>query len=560
MSRVADAIAATLKAYDTEHFFCVTGGDQALWIALAEAGIDVTNCRSEHAAAYLADGYARISGRPGFVYGQYGPGVTNVVSGLVDAYWAMSPVISLTTSIRGDARDRYEYQEVDQLPMHASVTRFARTVHRPDRAVSLLRHAIRAATSSPPGPTHLEVPADIMQAPLDAEDAYREPEFGVIPGPRSAPPKETTRRIVDALLDAERPIVLAGNGVLLSGAAAELTELAEALSLPVVTSNGGKGSIREDHDLSVGLIGRYSRKVANEIAVEADLVLVVGSRLGGMVTDSYRVPAPEARILHVDVDPTVLGTTYREEISAVGDAKLALLELIEEVDRRGARTERTAWARQVARCVAAWSDAVEEEIAKSGNPIHPAVVLRALRTALQPTDIVAADTGFMGAWTGALFPVTAPGRHYIRAAGSLGWAFPAALGAQLAAPDRRVAAIIGDGGIGYHLSEIETAVRRGIPVLAVVLDNRSLAFEYHSQRDLWDGHVLPHMNDYEDVDYAQVARDMGAHGQRVTEPEDIAPAIEAALESGRPALLDVIVDKEKAAPVTNFERVRARVI
>ncbi|MBO0892104.1 MAG: thiamine pyrophosphate-binding protein, partial [Acidothermales bacterium] len=477
-----------------------------------------------------------------------------------DAYWAMSPVISLTTSIRGDTRDRYEYQEVDQLPMHASVTRFARTVHRPDRAVSLLRHAIRAATSSPPGPTHLEVPADIMQAPLDADGVYREPEFGVVPGLRSAPPRETAGRIVDAILEAERPIVLAGNGVLLSGAAEELTELAEALSLPVVTSNGGKGSIREDHDLSVGLIGRYSRKVANEVATEADLVLVVGSRLGGMATDSYKVPSPGARILHVDVDPTVLGTTYREEISAVGDAKLTLIELIEEVDRRGARTERTAWAQQVARRVAAWMETVEEEIAKSGNPIHPAAVMRALRAALRPTDIVAADTGFMGAWAGALFPVTAPGRNYIRAAGSLGWAFPAALGAQVAAPDRHVVAVIGDGGIGYHLSEFETAVRRGIPVVAMVLNNRSLAFEYHSQRDLWDGHILPHMNDYEDVDYAQVASDMGAHGKRVTDPDDLSPSIAAALESGRPALLDVIVDKEKAAPVTNFERVHARVV
>lgn len=560
MSRVADAIAVTLKAYDTEHFFCVTGGDQALWIALAEAGIDVTNCRSEHAAAYLADGYARISNKPGFVYGQYGPGVTNVVSGLVDAYWAMSPVVSLTTSIRGDTRDRYEYQEVDQLPMHTPVTRFARTVHRPDRAVSLLRHAIRAATSSPPGPTHLEVPADIMQAPIDVEEPYREPAFGVVPGPRSAPPRDTVRRMVDAILEAQRPVVLAGNGVLLSGAAAELTELAEALSLPVVTSNGGKGSIPEDHDLAVGLIGRYSRKVANETATEADLVLVVGSRLGGMVTDSYRVPAPGTRILHVDVDPTVLGTTYREEISAVGDAKLALLELIEEVDRRGARTERTTWARQVARRVAAWSDALEEEIDKSGSPIHPAAVMRALRSALRPDDIVAADTGFMGAWTGALFPVTAPGRHFIRAAGSLGWAFPAALGAQLAAPDRRVAAVIGDGGIGYHLTEVETAVRRRIPVLAMVLNNRSMAFEYHSQRDLWDGHVLPGMNDYEDVDYAQVARAMGAYGKRVTEPEDLPSAIAEALAAGGPALLDIIVDKEQAAPVTNFERVHARVI
>jgi acetolactate synthase-1/2/3 large subunit len=561
MGRVADSIARTLKAYDTTHFFCLTGGDQALWIALEEVGIRVINCRSEHAAAYMADGYARISGKPGFVYGQYGPGVGNVLSGLIDAYWSMSPVISLTTSISGASRNRYEYQELDQLPMHAPITRFNRSVHRADRAADSLRDAIRAATSSPPGPAHLEVPADLMREKIELTDAYSEPSFGVVPGLRSAPAPETVRRIVDAILTAEKPILVAGNGVLISGAASELTELAEAMSMPVLTSHGGKGSIVETHDLSVGLMGRYSRKVANEVASEADLALVIGCRLGGMVTDSYRLPSPGARILHLDVDPTVLGTTYREEVSGLGDAKLSLLALLEEVDRRGVRRERTKWAREVAARVDSWRDRVKETVAsRSTGPIHPAAAMLALREALDPTDIVVVDTGFMGAWAGVLFPVTAPGRNYIRAAGSLGWAYPAALGAALAAPDRRVVSVIGDGGFGYHLGEIETAIRGKIPALALVLNNRSLGFEYLSQRYLWDDHVMPHMNDYVDVDYAKVADGMGAYGARVTDSSDLLPAIRSALASGRPAVLDIIIDKEEAAPVTNFERVRARAI
>src|SRR5919201_1899204 len=411
MPRVAQTIAQTLKAYGTEYFFFVTGGDQDLWIALDDAGIRLINCRSEKAATYMADGYARISGKPGFVYGQYGPGVSNVAAGLADPYWAMSPVISLTSSTRTTSRDRYEYQELDQLPMNAPVTRWNRAVVRPERAAEMVRAAIRAATGSPPGPAHLEIPADMLRADIDPVPIYKDAPF--------------------------------------------VQALADMLSIPVATSMGGKGSIREDHDLALGVIGRYSRKVANDVVREADLALVVGCRLGGLVSDSYTVPSAQARILHIDVDTNVLGTTYREEISVQADAKLVLQALIEEVGRRGIRRTRTVWAQQAHERVKAWTEQVQRAAKRPPEqPIHPAAVMLALRAALAPTDIVVADTGYMGAWTGALYPVTAPGRTYMRAAGSLGWAFPAALGAAVAAADRRAVCVSGDGGIGYHLGEV----------------------------------------------------------------------------------------------------------
>ena len=194
MARVADAIARTLAAYGTEYFFCLTGGDHALWIALDDVGIEVIVCRSEHAAVYAADGYARASGRPGFVYGQYGPGVANVVAGLADPYWAMSPVISLTTATRSSSVGRYEYQELEQLPLHTAVTKWSKAVSRPDQAAPFLRTAIRVATSTPAGPVHLEVPADLLSAPYEIDDAdiYAEPAFGACPAcarlRRPAPP------------------------------------------------------------------------------------------------------------------------------------------------------------------------------------------------------------------------------------------------------------------------------------------------------------------------------------------------------------------------------------
>ncbi len=561
MASVAATIAQTLKAYDTKYFFQVTGGDQALWIALEEAGIQMIPCRSEKGAAYMADGYARISGNPGFVYGQYGPGVSNVAAGLADPYWSMSPVISFTTSMRTQSRDRYEYQELDQLPLHTSLTRWNKTVARPERAAEMLRGAIRAATGAIPGPVHLEIPSDMLRAETTAVPIYKEPPFGHIPSLRTAPPPEAVTALMDALLSAQRPVLIAGNGVLLSEAWEEVQHLAEALSLPVATSMGGKGSIREDHELALGLIGRYSRKVANDIVRECDLALVVGCRLGGLASDSWKVPPPSTRILHVDVDTNVLGATYREEISVQADAKLTLQSLVKEALHRSLPGERTAWARQATERVRAWKEEVQRLASRSPEePIHPAAVISALRAALDPRDIVAADTGYMGAWTGAAFPVTAPGRHYIRAAGSLGWAFPASLGAALGAPGRHVACITGDGGFGYHLSELETALRCHIPILVVVLNNRALAFEYHEQKYNHDNHVIPYVNDFLDVDYSMVARAFGAHGHRITDPRELPDRMREALQTDVPTLLDVIVDKEVYAPVTTYERVLARSI
>ena len=561
MPRVAQTIAQTLKAYGTEYFFFVTGGDQDLWIALDDAGIRLINCRSEKAATYMADGYARVSGKPGFVYGQYGPGVSNVAAGLADPYWSMSPVISLTTSTRTTSKERYEYQELDQLPMNSAVTRWNKAIVRPERAAEMVRAAIRAATGNPPGTAHLEIPADMLRADIDSVPIYRDTAFGQVPSLRTAPPAEAVQALVDAVLTAERPVLIAGNGALISQAWNEVQTLAEMLSLPVATSMGGKGSISEDHDLALGVIGRYSRKVANDLVREADLALVIGCRLGGLVSDSYKVPAPDARILHIDIDTNALGTTYREEISVQADAKLALQAMIDDVSRRGAQRERTSWAQQARERVKAWTNQLHEAAERAPEqPIHPAAVMQALRAALQPADIVAADTGYMGAWTGALYPVTAPGRNYIRAAGSLGWAFPAALGASLAAPDRKVVCVSGDGGIGYHLGEIETALRCQIPLLVVVLNNSSLAFEYHEQKINWNNRIVPQVNDYLDVDYSAVARAFGAGGSHITNSRDLADAIRDGLAADRLTVLDVRVDKEVPGPVTVYERVLARSI
>jgi acetolactate synthase-1/2/3 large subunit len=293
MSTVAEIVVQTLVKYETEFFFCFMGGDHELWYALHDAGIRIINCRSEAGAVYMADGYARVSGKPGFVYGQRGPGVANVAGAMADPLWAGSPLISLTSSIGMPSRDRYEYQELDGLKMHNAVADWNKTVSVPERAAAMVRAAIRVATGPAPGPVHLEIPAEMFGADVGSETPYREENLGSVTSRRIPPPLGAMQAVIEELLKARRPLIVAGKGVVISEAWDELTRFAEALSVPVVTSLGGKGAISEDHDLSVGTIGRNSRKFGNDTVREADLVLAIGTRLGGLATHRWTLPFDE---------------------------------------------------------------------------------------------------------------------------------------------------------------------------------------------------------------------------------------------------------------------------
>jgi acetolactate synthase-1/2/3 large subunit len=556
---VAETLAGTLRAYGTSHFFQVTGGDQAFWVALQREGIRMILARSESGATYMADGYARLSGQPGFVYGQYGPGVANVAAALAEAWWARSPVVSLTSSTRTPGRNRFEYQELDQLTMNAPVTVFNREVILAERAAPVLRDAIRAALAQPGGgPAHLEVPTDVLRGPVDDVEIYRDETFGMLP-PHHADPT-AIERAVAVLRAASRPLILAGAGVVQGGAFAELHRFATASGIPVATTPGGKGAVAETDPGAVGVAGRYSRTVANQVLAEADAVVVLGSRLGGMATNGYRLPRPEAAIIHVDIDGRVLGVFRRETVSVLADAGVALDALTDAVEASGPRPAAWSdWYKEVAGRMAAWQQSLQREVrAATGTPIHPVAVLDALSVAMGPEDVLVADTGYSAAWTAALLPVQRAGRHYLRAVGSLGWAVPAALGAQLAAPGRRVVAVTGDGGVGYHLTEMETAARSGIPAVVVVFNNSCLAFEYHEQKLHWN-EVIPAANDFlPGVDYAAAARALGARGERVTVPADLGGVLRQARDAGEPTLIDVVTDREALAPVTNYDDIYTR--
>lgn len=556
MPTVAEVVAKTLVEYGTEKFFCFMGGDHELWYALDDAGIQIINCRNEAGAVYMADGYGRVSGKPGFVYGQRGPGVSNVAGAMADPMWAGSPLISLTSGITSSSRDRFEYQELDGLKMHVGVAEWNKTVSVPERAAAMVRAAIRVATGPSPGPVHLEIPAEMFGADAGADPVYREENLGLVTSRRIPPPSGAMRSVIEKLLKAERPLIVAGKGVVISEAWGELTRFADALSIPVATSLGGKGAIAEDHELAVGTIGRNSRKVGNDTVRQADFILAVGTRLGGLATHRWTLPFDKKPLIQIDTNADILGHNFRTELSILADAKLAFDSGLAEIESGKLRRLRTPWSKQVAGNVVEWrKQAAAQAEEKPADGIHPADIVARMREVMGPQDIVGADTGAIGSWIGTLFPVQA-GKTMVRANGSLGWVVPGVMGAAIARPQHRAVALSGDGGLLYHISELETALRLQIPIVIVVVNNACLASEYHTQQHRPEGRVIPEVLDYRDTDFAAVARAFGAHGSRVTDRKDIKDAIRDALASKMPALVDVVSSKETTSPSANRDKTR----
>ena len=545
-----------------EYFFLVTGRDNTLWIELKRAGIRQVLARSEAAATYMADAYARVTGKPTFVYGGYGPGAANVAGAIAEAYWSSSPLIALPSTMVRANRHKREYQDLDQKQLFAAVTKWGAEVDVVGQVPRLLREATRQAMSGTPGPVYLGIPSDVFEeeVPNYQEPApYATPM--VLPLSRPAPADADVDAALDALVKADRPMILAGNGIHQSCAYEALRQVAERLAIPIVTSLAGKGSIAETHELAVGAVGRYSRDYANAALRGADVVLAIGTGLGGMATDGYKLIAPTADLIHVTVDSSSIGQNFPTRLGLAVDAQTFLCALLDACDRMEvSRPERSEYLGNLASAHEGWRDrrtALAGIDGTNGSPMHPAAVMSVVDEKIAEDAIVVGDTGYAAAWAGALIDLRAAGRHFLRADGSLGWAFSGALGAQLAAPEKQVICVIGDGGWGYHVGELETALRLELPVVAVVLNNGTLAFEAHVQ-SLYYNELVNEVNDFCDVDYGQIARAFGAKGVRVHTVAELRDALDEGLQRTGPMVIDAMIDREAIPPVTRYDTVRTR--
>jgi acetolactate synthase-1/2/3 large subunit len=553
----ARVLAEMLEGYGVTHVFHVPAILRRTMVEIeARTGIKRIRPHGEKPSAYMADGYARASGKPGICMAQV-VGAQNLAAGLRDAYLAHSPVIAFTGGRDPRTKFRQVYQEVDDLPSFDTVTKFNATIDAVERIPDLLRQAFRVAVSGSPGPVHLQFAGNEGQ--IDQEEAEMEvlweQRFARVPPFRPAATDDELNAALDVIKAAERPVFVAGGGVRTSGGSAALVSLAELLNIPVATSLNGKDTIPGTHPLSVGVVGTYSRASANKVVGEADLVVFIGTTTGGMTTHFWQVPPIGRRAIQIDIDPEALGRNYPLEIAIQADARTALLHMAElterSADRQNTVDQRKLWGDHASRVAAAWRDEWRHRTDSDAVPLRPERVSADLSSLVPDDAIVVVDTGHAGMWMGGFYDVRVGTQSYLRSAGHLGWAFPASLGAKCASPDRPVVCFTGDSGLWYHIAEIETAVRFGINTITVVNDNHSGNQSMRGFDRAYGGKQTEQAKElwvFTEVDFARIAEDIGAVGIRVEKPEEFGLAMERALETGRPVVIDVITEIEAVAP------------
>lgn len=548
----AQFIAESLEAYGVTHvFFVPTILSHTLAYMDLNTNIKRVMAHGEKAAVYMADGYARASGRVGVSFAQC-VGAANLAAALRDPYLACTPMVVITGGPTDASRHRHTYQQIDDFPLFKPVTKYSTRVDDVDRLADVLPQAFRAATTGTPGPAHIELAGHLGELEQQIGDfkTINEPQFGQVPPLRQAADDEAVIEVSRLLEQSARPVIVAGGGVRTSGAGPQLVELAERLAIPVATSLNAKDVIPGNHQLNIGVPGLYCRKSANRIVLEADLVFFVGSHTGSQVTFNWQVPARGTAVIQLDINPEELGRHYPNQASLAGDAKVVLQQLIETADASSA-TGRKAWVAQAQTAADQWRQEFAPQMTSDAVPIRPERLCSELSQCMVAGTLLVSGTGHAGMWSGGMIDLNKPGQGYIRAAGSLGWGMPAALGAKLAMPDRPVLLFSGDGGFWYHLGELETAVRWNIPVVLLINNNRSMNQEIDIYTDAYGGKLQANHDElwkFTNVSFAEIARTMGAEGIRVEQPGDIAGAVEKAFASGKPCVVEVMTEITAVAP------------
>ena len=548
----AEAVVRMLQHYGVEIVFGLCGDTSLpLYDALARLDHGITHVltRDERSAAYMADAYARLSGRVGVCEGPSGGGATYILPGVVEANESSVPLLAITSDISVSSRGRFTLTEIDQAALFRPATKWNAVIDRSVDIPRILRAAFRAMTTGRPGAAHIGLPFDVQNGAVEEDDVRAGPQSGR----RAVPDPESIRAAADAIASASAPLFICGGGAMTAGGEAALLGLAEAIGAPVATTISGKGSIAETHDLAVGVVGSNGGTPETRAVVEAaDLVVFVGCRAGSVTTERRRFPRPGwARIVHIDVDPRVLGANYPTEVAVAGDAKLALEALAEALDGASPGRIDPAFLRaQKAKKFEAF-----DALAKSDEtPIRPERLVAALQDALPADSVVVADPGTPCPYLSAYLVLEKPGRGFLsnRAHGALGYAMPAAIGAQFARPDAKCVAVMGDGSFAFTSGEMETVVRLGLPIAFVVVSNSSFGWIKAGQKTGYGGRY--HAVDFSQTDHARIAEAYGLRAWSVSEPAALAPALAAAIAHDGPSLVDVVCQPlhEARAPVSEW--------
>ena len=551
----AEAMVRMLEAHGVRHMFGLCGDTTLPFYDALERldhGIVHFLTRDERHAAYMADAYARVTGRPGICEGPSGGGATYILPGIVEANESSIPVLAITTDVSTASRGRYPLTELDQRALFAPLTKWNASLDDAARLPAMVRAAFRAMTTGRPGATHLALPFDTQKGEVDGAELWADPGHTAFPAERAAPDASRIEAAAGILAEAKSALAICGGGPVIAGAEAGLHRLAALLDMPVATTVSGQGAIAETDPLALGVVGSNGGVASTRAVVdEADVVLFVGCRAGSVTTERWRSPKPGARIIHIDSDPDVVGANYPTEVAIVADARPALDALADAVEGKASSQ------RGVERAARAWQAKLKEfgPLAESTErPIRPEAVVAALMDILPEDAVICADPGTPCPYFSAHYRWPVAGRMFVtnRAHGALGYSLAAAMGAQVGRPGATVLSVMGDGSFGFACGEFETIVRYGLPIKSIVFSNATYGWIKAGQNA---GFGKRFYNvDFDRTDHAAVAAAFGVRSWTVEDPADLRKALAESIAHDGPTLVDVVSQPlhEAAAPVSEW--------
>ena len=517
-------------------------------------GIRHVLTRDERNASFMADAYSRLSGKVGICEGPSGGGATYIIPGVAEANNSSAPVVCFTSDI--DSRDvgRGTLTELDQRSLFLPVTRWTGVPATAKELPHAIRNAFVHATTGGMGASHVGLAYNVLMGDMPDKAVFIDRKFNTYPASRPAPDPVQVRKAADLLLEARRPLIVAGAGVLRSGAWEEIGLLSRLLGAPVATSISGKGSIAETDPYALGVIGSNGGLgYRHEMVQESDVIFYVGCRMGSVTTKKWSLPADGQKIIiQLDADAERIGLNYRVALGIVADAKLGVDALLGEVDRRTAgRPSIRIDPLEIARRRAAFMSEIEE-FTSDARPIRPERFMAELLRVLPETAVICADPGTPCPYVSAYWQLPKPGRWFAtpRAHGALGYALPAVVGAYFAKPEaERVIGVMGDGSFGFSVGELETIARLKLPVTLIVLNNAGFGWIKAGQKMVGEKYYSV---DFSDTNHAAIAQAYGMSARRVEDPQELADALREALASSSPFLLDVVVQplEQARAPVS----------
>ena len=542
--RGGEAIIESLKNMGVKTIFGYPGGQTIpFYDMLYDADIDHILVRHEQAASHAADGFARASGEVGVCLATSGPGATNLVTGIGTAFMDSSPIVAITGQVPTHLIGNDAFQEADIIGITMPIVKHSFQPKDPDLIPSMIKTSFEIASTGRPGPVLIDVPKEVQEGELTRFDDTLIDTPGYNPTVKGN--LRQVKKACDLIKEAKKPMILAGAGVIISNACCELKQLAKTINAPVMTSLLGKGAFDETDDLALGMLGMHGRKVSNDYINESDLLIAIGIRFSDRTTGRLDSFAPDTKIIHIDIDPAEIGKNVDVDLPIVGDARNILSSLNKVLNDYRPSKEVNNWTDMIK----AKKLELLPRVTYDDVPLKPQRVIKEISEVLTPESILTTDVGQNQMWAAHFYNTQKP-RKFISSGGlgTMGFGFPSAIGAKVACPDNPVVSINGDGGFLMVCQELATVREYDIPVIAVVLENRTLGMVYQWQSLLYDKrHSQTLLGN--SPDFVKLAESFGVNAQRVTKPGETKEALTKAIKDNEPILIDVVIDSEEALPM-----------